>query len=81
MNIVIEITDKELREVYELLTKEQLINALIIKHKECRALAKPNVDVQIKSSNCIHCYEHILTIKKIKFKCKFCNDEKWEQLD
>jgi hypothetical protein len=35
-----EITDKELREVYELLTKEQLIEALIRKHKECRDIAK-----------------------------------------
>ena len=35
-----EITDKELREVYELLTKEQLIEALIRKHKECRGIAK-----------------------------------------
>ncbi len=35
-----EITDKELREVYEILTKEQLIEALIRKHKECRDIAK-----------------------------------------
>jgi hypothetical protein len=34
-----EITDKELREVYKLLTKEQLIEALIRKHKECRDIA------------------------------------------
>ncbi|MDD4515625.1 hypothetical protein [Massilibacteroides sp.] len=35
-----EITDKELRELYELLTKEQLIEALIKKHKECRDIEK-----------------------------------------
>ena len=35
-----EITDKELREVYELLTKEQLIDALIRKRKECMDIAK-----------------------------------------
>lgn len=40
MTTYFEITDKELREVYELLTKEQLIEALIRKHKECRDIAK-----------------------------------------
>ena len=32
-----EIIDKELREAYSLLEKEQLIEALIRKHRECRA--------------------------------------------
>lgn len=40
MTTYFEITDKELRGVYELLTKEQLIEALIRKHKECRDIAK-----------------------------------------
>ncbi len=35
-----EITDKELREAYELLTREQLVDALIRKHKEFRDIAK-----------------------------------------
>lgn len=40
MTTDIEITDKELREVYKLLTKEQLIEALIRKNKEYRDIAK-----------------------------------------
>lgn len=51
-----EITDKELREVYELLTKEQLIEALIRKHKECRDIAKncviPAVMVELACPRC-----------------------------
>lgn len=45
-----EITDKELREVYELLTKEQLIEALIIKHKECMGIAKNCVIPAVRRS-------------------------------
>jgi hypothetical protein len=53
-----EITDKELREVYELLTKEQLIEALIRKHKECRDIAKNCViPAVIKRSEQLKC-EH-----------------------
>ena len=50
-----EITDKELREVYELLTKEQLIESLIRKHKECRDIAKncvmPSVMVEFPDNH------------------------------
>ena len=49
-----EITDKELREVYELLTKEQLIEALIRKHKECRDIAKNCVIPDVIKSVCSH---------------------------
>ena len=56
-----EITDKELREVYELLTKEQLIDALIRKHKECRDIAKNCViPAVIRSKNFL---EGILKLK------------------
>ncbi len=34
-----------------------------------------------EQSNCVHCHEHILTVKTLKYKCKYCGDEKWEQLD
>jgi hypothetical protein len=44
-----EITDKELREVYELLTKEQLIEALIRKQKECKDIAKNSVIPAVSS--------------------------------
>ena len=37
MTVDHEIIDKELREAYSLLEKEQLIEALIRKHRECRA--------------------------------------------
>ena len=47
-----EITDKELREVYELLTKEQLIEALIRKHKECRDIAK-NCAIPADATSCM----------------------------
>jgi len=41
----------------------------------------PPVSVRSEQSNCVHCYEHILTVKTLKYKCKNCGDEKWEQLD
>ena len=34
-----------------------------------------------KQSNCVHCYEHILTVRTQKYECKHCHDVKWEQLD
>lgn len=65
MNIKItelEITELELREVYGLLTKEQLIDVLIKKHKEYRDLLRADhVCSYSKSMNqtfprkCIHC--------------------------
>lgn len=38
MNADYEITDKELRDIYNLLTKEELIEALINMHKEWKKL-------------------------------------------
>jgi DnaJ-class molecular chaperone len=50
-----EITEKELREVYEFLTKGQLIEALIRKHKECRDLAKDLHISDVMKSVCPLC--------------------------
>ena len=47
-------------------------------NKKCNI---PHVSVRSEQSNCVHCYEHILTVKTLKYKCKNCGDEKWEQLD
>ena len=46
-----------------------------------KLFAIPVVIVQSEQSNCVHSYEHILTVKTLKYKCKYCGDEKWEQLD
>ena len=40
-----------------------------------------DVSGRSEQSNCVHCHEHILTVKTLKYKCKHCGDEKWEQLD
>lgn len=40
MNDSIEVSNKELREVYKLLSKEELIEALINKREECRNYMK-----------------------------------------
>ena len=40
-----------------------------------------DVSGRSERSNCVHCHEHILTVKTLKYKCKHCGDEKWEQLD
>lgn len=70
-----EITDKELREVYELLTKEQLIEALIRKHKECRDIAKicviPVVMGELTCDSC-GCHPNVIyTTNKGRF-CERC---------
>ena len=70
-----EITDKELREVYELLTKEQLIEALIRKHKECRDIAKncviPAVMGELTCDSC-GCHPNVIyTTSKGRF-CESC---------
>ena len=46
-----------------------------------KALTIPVVVGRSEQSNCVHCHEHILTVKTLKYKCKHCGDEKWEQLD
>ena len=70
-----EITDKELREVYELLTKEQLIEALIRKRKECRDIAKNcAIPAVMGELTCDHCGCHpnvIYTTDKGRF-CALC---------
>lgn len=70
-----EITDKELREVYELLTKEQLIEALIRKHKGCRDIAKncviPAVMGELTCDSC-GCHPNVIyTTNKGRF-CERC---------
>lgn len=70
-----EITDKELREVYELLTKEQLIEALIRKHKECRDIAKncviPAVMGELTCDSC-GCHPNVIyTTSRGRF-CEGC---------
>ena len=40
-----------------------------------------DVSGRSEQSNCVHCHEHILTVKTLKYKCKHCGDEKWVQLD
>ena len=40
-----------------------------------------DVSGQSEQSNCVHSHEHILTVKTLKYRCKHCGDEKWEQLD
>lgn len=52
MNIETEMSDKEMREVYELLTKEQLIVALINKQHEMRQVKTCNKPAV---SNSVYC--------------------------
>jgi hypothetical protein len=40
-----------------------------------------SVSGRSEQSNCVHSYEHVLTVKDLKYKCKCCGHEKWEQLD
>ena len=70
-----EITDKELREVYELLTKEQLIETLIRKHKECRDLAKNCVIPAVSNLLCGSFEPDNKTSSATRCKC---GREKWE---
>jgi len=49
--------------------------------QQIKLLNIPVVSKQSEQSNCVHSYEHILTVKTLKYKCKYCGDEKWEQLD
>jgi hypothetical protein len=44
-------------------------------------LTIPDVSLRSEQSNCVHSHEHILTVKTLKYRCKHCGDEKWEQLD
>ena len=48
---------------------------------EAEQLTISGVVGQSEQSNCVHYHEHILTVKTLKYKCKHCGDEKWEQLD
>jgi hypothetical protein len=47
----------------------------------CEVKKNFSVSGQSEKSNCVHCHEHILTVKTLKYRCKHCGDEKWEQLD
>lgn len=49
--------------------------------QQLQNLNTPAVSVRSEQSNCVHSYEHILTVKTLKYRCKKCGDEKWEQLD
>jgi hypothetical protein len=48
---------------------------------ELKKLRVGDVSGRSEQSNCVHCHEHILTVKTLKYRCKHCGDEKWEQLD
>ena len=63
-------------------TTRLLLNGTLTKEDADKILLDLyNVSGRSEQSNCVHCHEHILTVKTLKYKCKHCGDEKWEQLD
>jgi len=84
---VIEMTHSEKVEMYQMIEKDRLIemlieaNYVINRLTEVKNLRIADVSGRSEQSNCVHCHEHILTVKTLKYRCKHCRDEKWEQLD
>jgi len=62
--------DLEFKSLVRLLNKAQ---------KAVKNRSTPAVNGQKIQSNCVHSYEHIATVRELKFKCKSCGHEKWEQ--
>jgi|688.fasta_scaffold254317_1 hypothetical protein len=64
-----------------MITEETYLEAQKIVDDYNEQLRIADVSGRSEQSNCVHYHEHILTVKTLKYRCKHCGDEKWEQLD
>lgn len=72
---------KQNTEKYYLTTPISVLKYITVLEEQAERLRQPHVSGRSEQSNCVHCHEHILTVKTLKYKCKHCGDEKWVQLD